>query len=156
LICGKICSGKSYYAKQLQKKRKSVILSTDEATYDLISNEQGKFYDTFAKRVNIYLRKKAVEIANAGADVILDWGFWTTKDRTEISIFLKANNIQYEWHYIDVNDSVWKKQIKERNAKIEKGCGGFNFYLDEGLMNKLLSLFEEPHREEIDVWYVNN
>lgn len=76
-VCGKICSGKSYYSKQLKEKINAVILSTDEATFDLINNEQGEFYNIFAKRVNNYLAKKAVEIVKAGCNVILDWGFWT-------------------------------------------------------------------------------
>jgi len=42
-ICGKICCGKSYYAKQIKEKENAVILSIDEATYDLIDNEQGSF-----------------------------------------------------------------------------------------------------------------
>ncbi len=156
LICGKICSGKSYYAKQLKKQENAVILSTDEATYDLINNEQGEFYNVFAERLNCYLRKKAVEIVNAGADVILDWGFWTTQNRIEISDFFKSNNVEYKWHYIDVNEDKWKKQVEERNLRIKEGNGGSDFYLDEGLKSKLLSLFEEPSKEEIDVWYVNN
>ena len=157
LICGKICSGKSYYARMLKEKKNAVILSTDEMTYDLINNEQGEFYNVFAERVNRYLRKKTVEIVNAGADVILDWGFWTKKNRQDISDFFKANNISYEWHYIDVGIAKWKTQIEERNARILKGqqCVS-DFYVDEGLMNKLLSLFEEPSKEDIDIWYVNN
>ena len=57
LFCGKICSGKTYYAKQLKEKYNAVILSTDEATFDLINNEQGEFYNVFAARVNNYLKK---------------------------------------------------------------------------------------------------
>ena len=30
LICGKICGGKSYYAKHLKEQHNAVILSTDE------------------------------------------------------------------------------------------------------------------------------
>ena len=59
LICGKICSGKTYYARALKEKENAVILSTDEVTYDLINNEQGEFYNVFAERVNLHLRKKA-------------------------------------------------------------------------------------------------
>ena len=41
LICGKICSGKSYYARKLKEKEHAVILSRDEMTYELITiNEQ--------------------------------------------------------------------------------------------------------------------
>ena len=153
LICGKICSGKSCYAKSLKKKCNAVILSTDEATYDLIANEQGEFYERFAQRVNDYLKKKAVEICKAGANVILDWGFWTRENRIEISAYLQSYDIGYEWHYIDVDEDTWNRNIKERNKRIEEGNGGSDFYVDEGLLNKLLSMFEMPEKAEMDVWY---
>ncbi len=156
LICGKICSGKSYYARQLKAKENAVILSTDEATYDLINNEQGEFYNVFSAKVNLYLRKKTVEIVHAGANVILDWGFWTRDGRNQISEFFARNHVPYEWHYIDVQPDRWQYQIEERNKRIEEGNGGSDFYLDEGLMNKLLSMFEEPERSEMDVWRVNS
>lgn len=153
LICGKICSGKTYYAKQLKEKYNAVILSTDEMTFDLINNEQGEFYDSLCQKANLYLRKKAAEIAAAGADVILDWGFWTRENRAEISDFMKIAGVPYEWHYIDVNDDLWQKNIEERNNRISAGKGGSDFYVDEGLLKKLLSMFEAPAQDEIDVWY---
>ena len=153
LICGKICSGKSYYAKSLKEKHTAVILSTDEATYDLIANEQGEFYNIFAQRANDYLKKKAVEICKAGANVILDWGFWTKDNRIDISSYLQSCDISYEWHYIDVDDDTWNRNIEERNKRIEEGNGGSDFYVDEGLLNKLLSMFEVPDKAEMDVWH---
>ena len=151
LICGKICSGKSFYARSLLNRGHAVILSTDEVTYDLIDNEQGEFYDHFAARVNLYLRKKAVEIAKAGADVILDWGFWTKENRAEISSYLSARGVKYEWHYIDIDDERWKRNISERNARIERGEKGSDFYVDEGLLRKLNGLFVPPEADEMDV-----
>jgi len=153
LICGKICSGKSYYAAKLKEKYNAVILSTDEVTFDLINNEQGEFYNVFAEKVNLYLRKKAAEIAKAGADVILDWGFWTNQNRKDISDYFASHGVDYEWHYIDIDDELWHKYIKERNQKITEGNGGSDFYVDEGLFNKVQSLFEVPEKSEIDVWY---
>lgn len=47
LTCRKICSGKSYYSKNLKEEVNAVILSPDEATYDLINNEQGEFYNIY-------------------------------------------------------------------------------------------------------------
>ena len=38
-ICGKICSGKTYYANQIKHKQNAIILSIDEVTYDLFGNE---------------------------------------------------------------------------------------------------------------------
>jgi len=153
LICGKICSGKSYYAKILKEKMNAVILSTDEVTYALINNEQGEFYNIFAQRVNDYLKKKAVEICKAGANVILDWGFWTRKEREEISAFISGFDVDYEWHYIDVSEDDWERNIDERNIRIQNGLGGSDFYVDDGLRRKVISLFEIPQKDEIDIWY---
>ena len=153
LICGKICSGKSYYAAQLKEKYNAVILSTDEATFDLIENEQGEFYNIFAAKVNLYLRKKAAEIVKSGANVILDWGFWTKQNRQDISRFFADFGVDFEWHYIDVSEEMWHKNIEKRNKRISEGNGGCDFYVDEGLFNKVQSLFEVPDKAEIDVWY---
>lgn len=51
---------------------------------------------------------------------------------------------------------MWKKQIEERNKRIKEGNSGVDFYLDKGLMNKLISNFEEPTEDEVDVWYENS
>ena len=68
----------------------------------------------------------------------------------------EENNIETELHYIHVSDENWKKQIEERNKRVESGNGGADFYLDEGLMKKLVSKFEEPTEDEVDVWYEND
>ena len=153
LICGIICSGKSYYAKQLAEQCGAVILSTDEVTYDLTGNEQGDSYDEFARRVNRYLRKKAAEIVRAGANVILDWGFWTRADRAEIARFFQSEGIPFAWPYIDVAEDTWHRQIAQRNRAVAAGEGGSDFYVDEGLLNKALAAFEIPERDEMDVWH---
>lgn len=153
LICGKICSGKSYYANILKEKENAVILSIDEVTYDLTNNKQGENYDDFAIRVNNYLRKKALEIVKVGCNVILDWGFWTEENRLEITEYFKSNNVEVEWHYIDVDDRTWSINIKERNKKVLLGHGKEAFYVDEGLLNKVISKFEPPLEENMDVIY---
>ena len=156
LICGKICSGKSYYSKQLKEKFNAVILSPDEATYDLIQNVQGEFYNVFCDRLLKFLNKKAVEIVKAGANVIYERGLWSKAERDKTKQFLKENNTEIELHYVHVSDDVWKKQIEERNKRIEEGNSGADFYLDKGLMKKLISNFEEPTEDEVDVWYENS
>ena len=152
-ICGKICSGKSYYANQIKEKENAIILSTDEVTYDLTGNEQGEYYEEFANKVNAYLMKKSVELVNIGCNVILDWGFWTKKIRQETTDYYKSKNILIEWHYIDIDDASWEKNIEERNRRIVEGNGGSDFYMDEGLKHKILEKWETPSKNEIDVWY---
>jgi len=154
LICGKICSGKSWYARELAHRENAVILSTDELTWDLTGNEQGPGYDAFAWRCNTYLRKKAGQIAAAGCHVILDWGFWTKSDRETITQYYSGQNIPVRWHYIDVPEEIWEDNIRHRNARVLEGEGGSDFFVDQGLKEKVISLFEVPEKEEMDVWYV--
>ena len=37
--------------------------------------------------------------------------------------YLKSNGVSYEWHYIDVADDIWKRNIIERNKRIEESNG---------------------------------
>lgn len=153
LLCGKICSGKSYYSKNLKETVNAVIISPDEVTYELINNEQGEFYDIFSKRLSKYLTKKVGEIAKAGANVIFERGLWSKKERQELREYYKNNGLDCEIHYVCVDDVTWKENIDERNQRVESGNGGADFYLDEGLLKKLESIWEEPSEEEYDVIY---
>ncbi|MBP3351471.1 MAG: ATP-binding protein [Lachnospiraceae bacterium] len=152
-ICGKICSGKSYYAAGLKEKENAVILSCDELTKDLFDNDLGEKHDEVALRIWTYFKKKSVELVKVGCTVILDWGFWSRENRKSLKEFYREQNIPCEWHYIDVADETWKQNIEERNCRVLNGEGGSDYYLDEGLMGKLNSLWEEPASEEVDVWY---
>ena len=153
LLCGKICSGKSYYSNNIKDSLNAVIISPDEATYELINNEQGEFYNVFSKRLNNYLTKKVGEIAKAGANVIFERGLWSKNERKEIRKYFINNGIECEIHYVYVDDETWKQNINERNERVQNGNGGSDFYLDEGLMKKLESLWEEPTEDEYDVIY---
>jgi len=154
LVCGKICSGKSYYVNQIKKESGAVVLSCDELTWELFDNDLGDKHDAMMVRVHRYLHKKAAEIALAGCSVILEWGFWRRADRQFASQYYGGLGIPVEWHYIDISDENWQRNIASRNAAIAAG-ETHDYALDEGLLQKLLSLFEEPTRDEIDVWVVN-
>ena len=123
-VCGKICSGKTYYARQLTKKENAVILSCDELTKALFDNDLGERHDEMSLRIWDYLKHKSVELVNAGCTVILDWGFWTTKDRKSLTEFYRTHNIPIEWHYIDVDDRTWRINIEERKRRVSNGEGG--------------------------------
>ena len=93
LLCGKICAGKSYYAKTIKDSLNAVIISPDEATYELINNEQGEFFNVFSKRLYKYLMKKSGEIVEAGANVIFERGLWTKKEREDTIKYYRDRNI---------------------------------------------------------------
>lgn len=153
ILCGKICSGKSFYSKRIKDEYNAVIISPDEATYELIDNEQGEFYNVFSEKLNKYLTKKVGEIVKAGANVIFERGLWTSEARKEIKEYYQSIGVDCELHYVCVDDKTWKRNIEERNQKVLDGNGGSDFYLDEGLMKKLESKWQEPTGNEVDVIY---
>lgn len=152
-VCGKICSGKTCYSHMIKEKENAVILSCDELTRDLFDNNLGDKHDEMAVRIWNYFKKKSVELVSAGCNVILDWGFWSAESRKSLTEFYSSQNIVCEWHYIDADDRTWHKNIEERNRRVLNGEGGSDYFLDKGLMEKLLSLWETPSEDEIDVWY---
>lgn len=155
LICGKICSGKTTYAKKLAKELKAVRLSCDEITLSLFGHDIGEYHDMMVERTMDYLFKKSIEIHETGISVIMDLGFWQRAERREADDFYSRHGISPQWHYIDTPNDVWMKGITKRNAAILRGETP-DYYVDEGLAKKFDRLFEPPERDEIDVWHLNN
>ena len=151
LICGKICSGKSTYAKQLQVADQSVILSVDEIMLAVFGLYAGEKHDEYAANVRHYLFQKSLEVIQAGVDVILDWGFWTKAGRNEAKAFYRSRNIEYELHYLDLGDEVWKARINQRNQFVIAG-ETTAYIVDSALAAKFEAIFEPPDKEEADVW----
>ena len=154
LICGRICSGKSYYAAKLLKKENAVILSCDELTFALFDGQLGDAHDRISARMERYFMEKSVEIVRAGTSVILDWGFWTAESRKKARAFYAEHGLECEMHYIDVASEVWELQIERRNEAVRQGLAN-TYIVDDGLKAKLESLFQDPVQEEIDIWYQN-
>ncbi|MDE5992285.1 MAG: ATP-binding protein, partial [Oscillospiraceae bacterium] len=154
LICGKICSGKSFYAERLRKEHEAVMLSVDEITLSLFGQHIGEKHDEICERTQKYLFEKSLEIVEVGTDVILDWGFWQREDRDHAREFYKSRSVPCEFHYVDISDEVWKKNLAERNAAVSAGKTAA-YFVDDNLAAKFERLFETPDESEIDVRYEN-
>ncbi|MDY3130247.1 MAG: ATP-binding protein [Treponema sp.] len=151
ILCGKICSGKSTYSQQLRKDKKAVILSVDDITLTLLGQNGGDTLDVYVEKLEQYFFQKSVEIVETGINVVLDWGFWTKTERDFAKQFYGSRGIEYEFHYISINDEEWYRRLEKRNKDVlEKKSDAY--YVDEGLAEKFKSIFEIPGKDEIDVW----
>lgn len=151
ILCGKICSGKSTYSQQLRKDKKAVILSVDDITLTLLGQNGGDTLDVYVEKLEQYFFQKSVEIVETGINVVLDWGFWTKSERDFAKQFYGSRGIEYEFHYISINDEEWYRRLEKRNKDVlEKKSDAY--YVDEGLAEKFKSIFEIPGKDEIDVW----
>jgi len=149
MTCGKLCSGKSTYARSLADETGAVILSVDEITLAVFRNEAGDMLDEYVRRIQDYLYGKSLEIAAAGTDVILDWGFWTSSEREYARSFYRQHGISCELHYLDITDELWKQRIAERNESVKNGKVSA-YFVDKGLEEKYTGIFQPPDESEID------
>jgi predicted kinase len=161
LICGKIGSGKTTYAKKLTGETNAVLLSADELTLALFGACTGANHDEIVEKTQAYLFNITTEIATAGANVILDWGFMTREERQYATEFFASGkpkytnkSIQVEWHYVSVTDEVLRDNLGKRNNLIQNGKLSFYFICVKTAV-KMNNCFEEPTRNEIDVWIEN-
>lgn len=151
LICGKICCGKTSYARRLRAGRRAVVLSVDEIMLSVFGLYTGEDHDKYAERIRRCLLEKSVEIVNAGVDVILDWGFWTKAARAGARAYFQSRSIDCELHYMDISEETWNLRVRQRNQSVSAG-ETTAYIVDENLAAKCEALFEKPCEEEIDVW----
>ena len=150
MTCGKICCGKTTYAKKLKNELNAVILSIDDITLTMFPEGAGEMHDTYALRAEQYLLSLSLQVLQAGTDVILDWGLWTRAQRERIRAFYRDHgNIPNEIHYLRIREQEWQRRIRKRNEG--QGRDPSAYYVDEGLLEKVESLFEEPAADETDL-----
>ena len=150
MTCGRICCGKSTYARKLQENRNAVVLSIDDITLTLFPEGAGEMHDTYVLRAEQYLLSLSLQILENGVDVILDWGLWTRAQRERLRAFYTGHGVENEIHYLRLSPEEWERRIRKRNAEQNKEEPQ-SYYVDEGLLRKVDSLFEEPSDTETDL-----
>ena len=152
LICGKICCGKTTYAQKLCDENNAVLLSVDEITLALFGQHCGDKHDEYVERTEKYLLNKSLELLSKNINVVLDWGFWTKKERESAKEFYKSRGIECELHYIDISEETWQYRLNKRNnAVLAEETSAY--YIDDNLAEKFAAIFEVPSEDEIDVIY---
>lgn len=147
LLCGLICTGKTTYANRLCREMRAAMLSVDEITLALFHGGAGDMHDVYVERAKKYIYRKAVELAEVGISSVIDIGLWTKTERDEARKFFGEKGIEFEIHYITVPQEEWYRRIAKRNAAVKNGeCEAY--FVDEGLADKCLSLFEPPQTDE--------
>ena len=151
LICGKIGSGKTTYARALAERTKAVNISQDELMLGLFGAElyqtEPEVYTHYCAKVEAYVLRKAGEAARAGAVVICENGFWGRAERDGLRALYAGMGVSCELHFIDTPEIQRLRNIEGRNAEISRGKA--HFYLTDS--RDIDHFFEAPTAEEIDV-----
>lgn len=149
ITCGRLCSGKSTYAKSLAESLPAVHFSVDELTLLLLGPYPGDILDEYVEKLEGYFFEKSIELAKCGINSVIDIGLWTRTEREEVRRFFRERGAACELHYLKVSDAEWRRRIEKRNREVEAGQSQA-YYVDENLLKKFESFFEEPSPEEVD------
>ena len=145
LLIGRIGCGKSTYARSLAD---TLLLSCDQLMQTMFPGGCGEMHDTYAARCKEYLYPLARRCADAGVTPVLDWGFWTKEMRQSAVDALAGYEL--DWRYLDPDRDIWLRRIEGRNTAILEGrADPADYFVDEGLMNKLQGLFDPPTEHEL-------
>ena len=151
LICGKIGSGKTTYAKKLAEQLNAVNISQDELMLSLFGPEiyynEPEKYRKYCSKVEDYVKLKAGEVAKAGAIAICENGFWSRSERDTLYKFYLDMGVKCELHYVDTPEEQRLLNIRCRNEEIRQGKS--HFYLTDD--KDIYHYFEIPTDSEIAV-----
>lgn len=145
LLIGRICCGKTTYARTLPG---TLLLSCDQLMQTMFPGGCGEKHDEYAARARAHLFGLARQAAASGMTPVLDFGFWTKEMRREAIVALPG--CELDWRYLDVPEDEWSRRIAKRNAAIGAGFADpSDYYVDEGLLAKVNTLFVPPTEEEL-------
>ena len=144
LLIGKICVGKSTYARSLG----GMLISCDQLMQSMFPGGCGDQHDLLAERARKYLLGLARQCAEAGVTPVVDFGFWSPAMRQEAIDALEG--FELDWRYLNIEEAEWKRRIAKRNAAIQASqADPSDYFVDDGLLEKVNNLFIPPTEEEL-------
>ena len=143
LLCGLPGSGKTTLAKKLEHERHALRLSPDEWMWSLSID----LYDE-AKRAAVEALQwdVAARALTLGVDVIIEFGFWSRRERDDYRSRGEALGARVELRFLDIpRDELWTR-LNKRNADLPPAM----VRIDEANFGLWWSQFEPPTPDELE------
>jgi predicted kinase len=145
VICGFIGSGKTTFAKQLEKETGVMRITKDEWMIRIFGNNP--IIDKFAEydgKVTELSRDIAFQFLEYGNDIIIDEGFWVKSQREEIRNRVEKIGAKYILYYVKCPMNLMKKRIIERNKNIHTD----SFVISESMFDNYVKYWNPPKQDE--------
>ena len=142
LMHGFMGSGKTTLAKRLEIDLPAVRLTHDEIMVSRYGRHPSD-YDEKYKQVDDDIKAQAAACIKKGQNVILDYGFWTKKDRKAYYAWAKSLTPHVLFHVIKCDKETAKSRVLKRTEE-----NSAELLIDEACFENLYKKFEPLTQEE--------
>ena len=147
LMCGLPGSGKTTLAKRLERERDALRLTPDEWIARLYGRSlTPPALDWCRDPVEAIQWQVAERALRLGANVILDFGFWSRAEREEFRARAAALGAGSELHFLDVPRAELSARVAGR-AGPEPPPG--TFHVTDAQLDAWWQVFEPPDADEL-------
>lgn len=145
LVCGKIASGKSTFARQLALNPRTVLISEDAWLAQLYPGELRSIADyvRLSGRLRAAMAAHIASLLRAGTSVVLDFPANTLQTRAWARSVFKEAGAPHFLHYLDVPNDRCKSRLHARNLS-----GEHPFQTTDEQFDAITRHFVEPLPEE--------
>lgn len=150
MICGLPGSGKTTLARRIERERRAPRLCPDEWIDRLLAHvgddaHAEKELHRLREPVEALQWELAVRLLRLGLDVILEWGFWSRRERRHYRALAGAEGAGVELIYLDVQREALWARLERRNAELPPGA----FRVSREELDLWWSQFEPPGEDEL-------
>lgn len=144
LIHGFIGSGKTTFAKKLEKELNIIRFTHDEWLNALFGPKDDEDFAIKYEKIAKIIWKNIDRLLEIGQDVIIDFGHWEKESRDKIRQKAKDNNFNLKIYYIGCPKEIALQRVCRRNTSIPED----SMEISESTFNILWGKFEPASNEE--------
>ncbi|MFH1833176.1 MAG: ATP-binding protein [Candidatus Levyibacteriota bacterium] len=145
IIIGFIGSGKTTFARKLEKETGAIRFTKDEWMVRVFGNTPPKDkFEEYDNRMTSLATDMALKCLKAEISVIIDEGFWVKEHRNAISEKVRNAGAIPKLYYIEAPFEVMKKRTLKRTGNPPSD----SFTIDEEAFNHYWKFFRPPGKDE--------
>lgn len=145
LTCGVAGSGKSTYARSLERQ------GWLRLSIDVAAHARGLTVHPLPNRLTEEIRAEQrdelVTALRGGRDVVVDYSFWARAQREEYRALGRECAADVEVVWFDIGEDELRRRLQERDAQ----TGPDAVHVPHSLLERYLAGFEAPGPDETDV-----
>lgn len=145
MLCGMTGSGKTTFATKLETELPAICFSIDRWMIELYGHHMNrKDFELRMAIVKQLIWESVERLIALSTNVILDYGFWTAKERIEVSSKIKNAGGIPILYFLDIPLDIIKQRLDKRNSQLPPET----FEITMDMLEMFVNCFEHLLAEE--------